>query len=90
MQTRDLFNQFSLCLYFKKVACGMLSLQYASLHSQENDIVKQGCRPAMSTANGLLNQKVCHYLDQGHTLNDILLRTARCMTCFDLNSLNLF
>jgi len=32
--------------------------------------------PAMSNPNGLLSQKVCHYLDQGRTLNDILLRAA--------------
>jgi len=33
--------------------------------------------PAMSNPNGLLSQKLCHYLDQGRTLNDILLRAAR-------------
>jgi len=26
----------------------------------------------MSNTNGLLSQKVCHYLDQGHTLNSLL------------------
>jgi len=41
----------------------------------------------MSTPNGLLSQKVCHYLDQGNTLNDILWRAAHCMTCFDLSKL---
>jgi len=33
-------------------------------------------RPAMSNPNGLLSQNVCHYLDQGRTLNDIILRAA--------------
>jgi len=33
-------------------------------------------RAAMSNPNGLLGQKVCDYLDQGCTLNDILLRAA--------------
>jgi len=32
-------------------------------------------RSAMSNPNGLLSQKVCHYIDQGRTLKDILLRT---------------
>jgi len=31
----------------------------------------------MSKPNGLRNQKVCQYLDQGRTLNDIILRAAR-------------
>jgi len=39
--------------------------------------------------NGLLSQKVCHYLDQGRILNDILLRAAHCITRFDLSKLNL-
>jgi len=30
------------------------------------------CRAAMSNPNGLLSQKLCHYLDQGRTFNDIL------------------
>jgi len=33
-------------------------------------------RAAMSNPNGLLSQKLCRYLDQGRTLNDILLRAA--------------
>jgi len=28
--------------------------------------------PAMSNPNGLLTQKLCHYLNQGRTSNDIL------------------
>jgi len=28
-------------------------------------------KPVMSNPNGLLSRKVCHYLNQGHTLNDI-------------------
>jgi len=33
-------------------------------------------RTAMSNPNGLQSQKLCHYLDQGRTLNDILMRAA--------------
>jgi len=44
---------------------------------------------AMSNPNGLLGQKVCHYLNKGRTLNDILLRAARGMAYFDLSKLNL-
>jgi len=29
-------------------------------------------KPAMSNPNGLLSQKLSHYLHQGHTLNDLL------------------
>jgi len=43
----------------------------------------------MSDPNGLLSQKLCHYLDQGRTLNDILLRDAHCMAYFGLSQLNL-
>ena len=32
--------------------------------------------PAMSNQNGLLGQKVCHYLNHGRTLNDILRRAG--------------
>jgi len=31
---------------------------------------------AMSSPNGLLSQNICHYLVQGRTLNDMLLRSA--------------
>jgi len=34
-------------------------------------------RPAMSNPNGLLSQKLCHYLKQGRTLNNILMRAPR-------------
>jgi len=43
----------------------------------------------MSNPNGLLSQKVCHYLDQGRTFNDILLRAAHWMAYFNLCKLNL-
>jgi len=33
--------------------------------------------PAMSNRNGLLSQKLCHYLDQGRTLHDILFIDGR-------------
>ena len=46
-------------------------------------------RSAMSNPNGLLSQKLYHYLDQGRTLNDILFRAARGMAYFDLSKLNL-
>jgi len=38
--------------------------------------MSQTPRPSMSNPNGSLSQKLCHYLDQGRTLNDILLRVA--------------
>jgi len=31
-------------------------------------------RAVVSNPNGLLSQNICHCLDQGRTLNDILLR----------------
>jgi len=37
----------------------------------------------------LTGQKSCRCLDQGRTLNDILMRAARRMTYFDLSKLNL-
>ena len=43
----------------------------------------------MSNPNGFLSQKLCHYLDQGRTLKDILLRAAHGMAYFDLSKLNL-
>jgi len=38
----------------------------------------------MSNPNGLLSQKLSHYLNQGRTLNDILMRAAHWMAYFDL------
>jgi len=43
---------------------------------------------AMSNPNGLLSQKVCHRLNQGRTLNDILMRAAYWMAYFNLSKLN--
>jgi len=43
----------------------------------------------MSNPNDLLSQKSCHYLNQGRTLNDKLMRAAHRMTNFDLIKLNL-
>ena len=52
--------------------------------------LQQGwARSAMSNPNGFLSQKVCHYLNQGRTLNGKLLRAAQCMAYFDLSKLNL-
>jgi len=42
----------------------------------------------MSKPNGLLGQKVFQYLDQGRTLNDMLLRAAHRMGYFDFSKLN--
>jgi len=36
-----------------------------------------------------MSQKLCHYLDQGHTLNDMLLRAAHGTAYFDPSKLNL-
>jgi len=43
----------------------------------------------MSNPNGLLSQKFCHYLNQGCTLNNILMRAAHWMAYLDLSKLNL-
>jgi len=40
----------------------------------------------MSNTNGLLSQKLCHYLNQGRTFYDILMRAV---AYFDLGKLNL-
>ena len=44
---------------------------------------------AMSNPNDLLSQKLCHYLNQGRTLNDTLMRAVHRMAYFDLGKLNL-
>ena len=44
---------------------------------------------AMSNQNGLMSQKVCHYLDQDRTVNDILSRAAHWMAYFDRSKQNL-
>ena len=43
----------------------------------------------MSNPNDLLSQKLWHYLNQGRTLNDIIMRATHWMTYFDLSKLNL-
>ena len=43
----------------------------------------------MSNQNGLLGQKLCHCLNQGRTLIDILMRAAHWMAYFDVSKLNL-
>jgi len=43
----------------------------------------------MSNPNCLLSQKLCHYLNQGRKLNDILMRAAHLTAYFYLNKLNL-
>jgi len=42
----------------------------------------------MSYPNGLLSLKLFHCLNQGRTLNDILMRAAHSMAYFDLSKLN--
>jgi len=44
--------------------------------------------PAMSNRYALLSQKLCHYLNQGCTLKNILMRAAVWMAYFDLIKLN--
>ena len=46
------------------------------------------CSAAMSNPNGLLSQKVCHYLNQVLTLINILMRAAHWITYCDLRKLN--
>jgi len=43
----------------------------------------------MSNPNDLLSQKLCYYLDQGRTLNNVLMRAAHWMAYFDLSKLYL-
>jgi len=47
-----------------------------SVRHNEHLSQKNSFKSAMSNPNGLLSQKVCQHLDQGRTLNDILLRAA--------------
>jgi len=39
-------------------------------------LISTRSKAAMSNPNGLLSQKLCHCLNQGRTLKDILLRAA--------------
>jgi len=43
----------------------------------------------MPNTNGLLSQKICHYLNQGRTFNEISMRAANFMAFFDLGRQNL-
>jgi len=52
----------------------------------ETDRQEQLC----PTQNGLLNQKLCRYINQGRTLNDIFMRAAHLMAYFELCKLNFF
>jgi len=45
---------------------------------------------AMSNPNGPLSQKLCHYFNQGRTLNDIFMRAAHLMAYFELSKQNFF
>jgi len=44
---------------------------------------------AMSSPNGLLSQKLCHYLNRACTLNDILMSAVHWMTYLDRSKPNL-
>jgi len=44
----------------------------------------------MSNPNDLLNQKSCHYFNQGRTLGDIYMRAAHLMAYFELSKVNVF
>jgi len=44
-------------------------------------------KAVMSNPNGLLSQKLCRCLNQGRTLNDMLMRAAHWMAYFDLSKL---
>jgi len=46
-------------------------------------------RSALSNPNGLLGQKLCHYLNRGRIMSDTLVRAAHWIACFDLSKLNL-
>ena len=46
-------------------------------------------KPDMSNPNGLLSQKLCNCLNQGRTLNSMLMRAAHWMAYFDLSKVNL-
>ena len=46
-------------------------------------------RTAMSDRNCLLSQNLCNYLNQGRTLNDLLMKVAHWTIYFDLSRLNL-
>jgi len=48
-----------------------------ALISCENDCKQGRTNPAMSNRNYLLSQKLCHYLNQGRTLNDLLMKAAQ-------------
>ena len=54
-----------------------------------SSIPSPGFRATVSNPNGLLSQKLCPYLDQSRTLNDIFLRAAYWMTYFDFRKPNL-
>jgi len=43
----------------------------------------------MSNPNGLLSQNYITILNQGRTLNDIIIRAAHCVAYADLSKLNL-
>jgi len=56
----------------------------AGYHQKESDMYQLGTKQnnckcstsAMSNLNGLLSQKVCHYLNQSRTLNNIPMSAA--------------
>jgi len=60
----------------KNMHCCQHSAFFATNTPSEGAQMRGTTRPAMFNPNGLLSQKSCHYLNQGRTLNDILMRAA--------------
>ena len=58
--------------------CGCLELCVIEYNVRNQNY--QGTKSVMSNRNCLLSQKVRRYLNQGRTLNDVLMRAAHWMT----------
>jgi len=77
--------------------CSVKAILASSLTTDNKNTLKEkirfilGCvhSSAMSNPNRLLSQNICHYLNQGRTLNDILMSAAHSMAYFHLSKLNL-
>jgi len=54
----------------------VLTFWYLEMKQHRENVQFYLTRAAMSNPNGSLSQKLCHYLNQGRTLNSILLRAA--------------
>jgi len=49
---------------------------FSTAFSMKTQILTVELKPAMTNPNGLLGQKLCHYLNQGRTFKDILIRAT--------------